>query len=264
MLDTNLFLRAYASGSSMLPHEHDEVLLSIVVQGSFKERVGRAQRDYARGHVALLPAGLSHAQEFGPRGVRQVHFRLQTAWIEYLTDCGLVLDRAPHNRAAIFRHLGDRLAQEIRLHDTFSSLACEGLMLEVIAALAREAAISHRGTRPPTWLNTACEFMQDNVQMPLTLAQIAAAAGRHEIHLAREFRRYFGASVGEHLRRRRIEQAAHLLQRSKLSFSEIAFECGFSSHSHLCRTFLAYHGMTPSQYRLRTRDSTNSNGEQHV
>ena len=129
-------------------------------------------------------------------------------------------------------------------------------MLEVVAAFGREAANANKGSRAPTWLNTAREFMQDNAKTPLSLAQIAAAAGRHEIHLAREFRRYFGASVGEYLRRLRIEQAAHLLQRSKLTLTEIAFECGFSSHSHLCRIFLAHHGMTPSQYRLWARDGS--------
>jgi AraC-like DNA-binding protein len=42
--------------------------------------------------------------------------------------------------------------------------------------------------------------MHENAFVPLTMAQIAREAGRHEIHLAREFRRFFGVPVGVYLR----------------------------------------------------------------
>ena len=251
---TNPRLHDYAAGSSMGSHEHDEASLSIVVRGGFTERLGRAERDYARGHVAFFPAGLSHAQAFGPRGARQIIFRPQAEWIEYLADCKVVLDEAPHVRSAIFHQLGERLIGEVRTGDDFSALACEGLMLEVVAAFAREGAKAAGSSRPPAWLCAARDFMHENVATSLTLAEIASAAGRHEIHLAREFRRYFGLPVGDYLRRLRVERAAQLLQRSRLSLSEVALDCGFSSHSHLCRTFQAHQGMTPSQYRRQTRD----------
>jgi AraC family transcriptional regulator len=85
------------------------------------------------------------------------------------------------------------------------------------------------------------------------MPQLAHVAGRHEIHIAREFRRFFGVSVGEFARRLRIDQAARLLVRSNASISDIALESGFSSHSHLCREFKARFGVTPSVYRMPRR-----------
>jgi len=75
------------------------------------------------------------------------------------------------------------------------------------------------------------------------------AAGRHEIHLAREFKRYFGVSVGSYLRQARIERAADLLRNTSSNITDIALRCGFANHAHLCRVFKAYFAMSPSQYR---------------
>jgi len=241
-------LRQYAAASAMAPHAHAEPSMSIVVEGGFTERVGSDWRDYARGHIAYVPAHLIHAQHFGQRGARQVTFEPQQDWIDYLADCRIALNEAPHSAAAVFQRLGDRLMQEIGAADDFSALACEGLMLETVAAFGRNLRTPATGAAP-AWLEAARDFIHANALQKLSLAEIAAAAGRHEIHLAREFRRRYGLSVGAYLRRQRIDEATRLLRQRRLSLTEIALECGFSSHSHLCRAFRAQHGVTPSQYR---------------
>jgi len=245
-------VRDYVAGSSMAPHAHDEPSLSLVVHGGFSERIGRDDRDYARGHIAFFPAAKTHAQSFGALGARQVTFRPQDAWIEYLADCKVALGDAPCANAPVFRRLGDRLLQEIAHDDAFSGVACEGLMLEVVAAFGRGGRAGTTGAHPPAWLRAAHEFIGENALRPLGLAEIAEAAGRHEIHLAREFSRFYGMSVGAHLRRLRTQHAAGLLRENRASLSEIALESGFSSHSHLCREFKLRLGVTPSQYRAES------------
>ena len=240
----------------MAPHAHDEASLSIVVHGGFWERIGRDERDYARGHVAFFPAAVTHAQTFGSLGARQVTFRPPDTWIEYLADCKVALGDAPYVNAPVFSQLGDRLLREIGRDDMFSGVACEGLMLEVVAAFGRGGRASKTGARPPAWLRVAREFIRENALRPLDLAEIARAAGRHEIHLAREFNRFFGMSVGAHLRHLRTEHAARLLCETHASLSEIALESGFSSHSHLCREFKLRLGVTPSRYRAESRRPT--------
>ena len=246
-------LRDYHAGSAMRLHAHDEASLSIVVRGGFTERVGRGERDYVRGHAAFFPAGVPHEQAFGSSGARQIIFQPRVDWIDYLTDSRVALADAPHFHSMIFHHLGDRLVEELGMEDSCSALACEGLMLEIVAAFTRSSKTAMSPRQPPTWLRVARDFMINNATRPLTLAEIATAAGRHEIHLAREFRRYFGTSVAADLRRLRVERAAGLLHGAKMGLSEIALECGFSSQSHLCRTFQAHRGVSPSAYRAQAR-----------
>ena len=91
--------------------------------------------------------------------------------------------------------------------------------------------------------------MESNFLRPLSLAEIAAAAGVHRVHLSREFRRYFSTTVGEHLRRKRIEHACHLITASEMPLMEIAVTCGFSDQSHFSATFRRQMGLTPARYR---------------
>ena len=250
---TGLRISRYQPNTEMSPHQHDEASMNIVVAGDFLERIGKDERTYTRGTAAFCPAATKHSQKFGTTGVRQIIFKPDDSWLDYLADCKAKLNEAPHTCSITFRDLGDKLFQELRHDDGFSAVACEGIMLEIVAAFGRKRAAATANTKPPAWLRAAREFMHENAFASLSMAQIAREAGRHEIHLAREFRRFFGIPVGAYLRRLRTEQAERLLQKPQISIGEIAQSCGFASHSHLCREFKAHFGVTPSAYRSRNR-----------
>ncbi|MGH6878276.1 MAG: helix-turn-helix transcriptional regulator [Rhizomicrobium sp.] len=223
--------------------------MNIVVGGGFLERIGRGERNYARGHAVFLPAGMTHSQLFGATGTRQIIFRPQDSWLAYLADCNTKLEEAPHFNARSFRQFGDRLLAEMRNDDGFSAIAREGILLEIVAAFGRAGASGGARATRPAWLMAARDFLHENAHAPVSLAELARAVGRHEVHLAREFRRYYGVSVGTYLRQLRTEEAARRLLEPRTTISTIALDCGFSSHSHLCREFKAYFGVTPRQYR---------------
>jgi AraC family transcriptional regulator len=242
----------YQPHGAMAPHEHDHASLNIVVAGGFQERIGKDDRVYARGQIAFCPAGVTHSQKFGKGGARQIIFRPQDSWLAYLSDCNINLADAPYTGSPSFRHLGDRLLDELARQDDFSPFACEGILLEIIAALGRHGATANSAATPPSWLRAAREFLHENAGAPFNMARIAQAAGRHEIHVAREFRRFYGTSVGAYLRGLRTDKAAQLLAATQDPITDIALACGFASHSHLCREFKARFGVMPSRYRART------------
>lgn len=242
----------YQPHGAMAPHEHDHASLNIIVAGDFQERIGNDDRVYARGQIAFCPAGVTHSQKFGRTGARQIIFRPQDAWLAYLADCNINLADAPYTGSPAFRHLGDRLLDELARKDDFSAFVCEGILLEIIAALGRNGATQNTPAIPPSWLRAARDFLHENVDAPFSMARVAQAAGRHEIYVAREFRRFYGTSVGSYLRGLRTDKAAQLLAATRDPITDIALDCGFASHSHLCREFKARFGVTPSRYRART------------
>jgi AraC family transcriptional regulator len=251
---TQLRLSHYRAGTAMSPHEHDEPSIGIVLSGAFLERIGKDERTYSKGTASYCPAATAHSQVFGHVAVRQVIFTLDDSGQDYLQDCKAGLGEAPHYRSAMFSELATRLLNEMRHNDRFSRIAREGILLEVIAAFGRNKAATATTPKPPPWLRAAREFMHENPCVPLTMAQIAQEAGRHEIHLAREFRRFFGCSVGTYMRRLRIDRAEQLLLEPDATISEVALNCGFASHSHLCREFKVRFGVTPSEYRSDRRE----------
>lgn len=250
---TEVRVRRYAPHLVMPAHAHGEPLISIVVRGGFRETIGKSERLYSHGHITFVPAGRTHAQDFGPAGARQLMFQPQQDWLAWLSDCGTELDSAPYTRGPEFSLLGDRLDRELEYDDALSKVAREGILLEIIAAFGREKSGSGLVSRVPPWLSRAREFLHENACRPVTLREVARAAGRHETHVAREFRRRFGTSVTGYLRRLRIQEAARLLADDDREISAIAFDCGFSSHSHLAREFRLHFGVTPSAHRSLSR-----------
>jgi len=56
-------------------------------------------------------------------------------------------------------------------------------------------------------------------------------------------------TVGEYLRRKRIEHACHLVSNTNMALAEIAMTCGFSDQSHFSATFRRQVGLTPARFR---------------
>jgi AraC family transcriptional regulator len=253
LAQSGLRVSSYEAHRQMAPHQHDEATMNVIVAGGFRERIGNGERNYTRGTVAFCPAGMTHSQSFGPVDTRQIIFSPKQDWLDFLADCKSTLDDSPHTCSMKFCDLGDRLLAEMHHNDSLSAVAREGIVLEIIAAFGRRDFAAAADARPPAWLLRARDFLHENAFSRVSMAQIAREAGRHEIHLAREFRRFLGVTVGTYLRRLRSEEAARLLLTSQKPISEIAQCCSFANHAHLCRQFKAHFGVTPSEYRSRER-----------
>jgi AraC family transcriptional regulator len=94
--------------------------------------------------------------------------------------------------------------------------------------------------------------VHDRFNDPLSLEAIAAAVGVHPSHLARVFRQQHQCTVGEYVRRLRLEFACHHLTTSDTPLAEIALAAGFADQSHFTKTFRRHIGTPPAQFRRRS------------
>lgn len=92
-------------------------------------------------------------------------------------------------------------------------------------------------------------FMRDRLDEDLALADYAALTSMGTFQFARAFKAATGQTPHQMLISERVNRASSLLARSKLSLAEIAYDCGFSSQSHLTSTFSRQMGMPPGKYR---------------
>jgi len=136
--------------------------------------------------------------------------------------------------------------------DEVSALVIEGLMLEMVGEASRrsEPGVAHH---PPRWLQQAKDLLQAQFTEHLTLAEVAQNVGVHPVHLAQMFHKSYRSTVGDYLRRLRIEYACRELASSETPIVEIALAAGFCDQSHFTRTFKRSTGMAPSQYRESLR-----------
>ncbi len=116
-------------------------------------------------------------------------------------------------------------------------------------ALLEGRSVTKSGCRFPQWLERVRNILEQRFAEPFKLSEIAAEVGVHPVHLAREFRKHYGSSVGEYLRKVRIEYACRELMGSNVAVTNIAFAAGFADQSHFSRTFKRLCGTTPGRYR---------------
>ncbi|MCW3060203.1 MAG: AraC family transcriptional regulator [Capsulimonas sp.] len=100
----------------------------------------------------------------------------------------------------------------------------------------------------PLRLRRVLDFMQDNLDRDVTLAQAAEIAGISPYHFARLFRLSMGCSPHQHLIARRVDRAKEMLVTGRVSVGETAAAVGFADQSHLARHFKRIVGVTPSRF----------------
>ena len=86
---------------------------------------------------------------------------------------------------------------------------------------------------------------------PLTVADMAAAAGLSRAHFIREFHSTFGESPHGYLMTRRLERAAALLRNTDRQVADICLTVGLSSVGSFTTSFKRMFGCPPTVYRRR-------------
>lgn len=95
------------------------------------------------------------------------------------------------------------------------------------------------------------KYIAANIRKKISLADVAQNIGIEKTYLARLFSASEGITVGQYIRREKIQLAKNMLSYSDRSITEIAYYLGFDSHSYFGKLFLAETGLTPNQYRLQ-------------
>lgn len=95
----------------------------------------------------------------------------------------------------------------------------------------------------------AITIMEQQLENPINTAEVAAQVHISVRQLERLFRQHLKVSPSEYYLSLRLLKAKQLLQNSRLAVSIISLICGFSSGSHLSRSYLAYFGKNPRDER---------------
>jgi AraC-like DNA-binding protein len=102
---------------------------------------------------------------------------------------------------------------------------------------------------PARHLVRAKDLADSRYAEPLTVADLASAAGLSRAHFSREFRAAFGESPHVYLLTRRLERAATLLRMTDKSVADICMAVGLQSVGSFTTSFVRMHGKTPTAYR---------------
>ena len=100
-------------------------------------------------------------------------------------------------------------------------------------------------------IHRVMDHIERHLDQPLDLETLAAVANFSAFHFHRLFRAWTGETLGDHLRRLRVEKGAlRLLTQPRLMrVAEVALAVGFGSGEAFARAFKSRFGATPSAWR---------------
>jgi AraC-like DNA-binding protein len=137
---------------------------------------------------------------------------------------------------------GNNLELEIRLLTILQSL---------VERHAVDKTVNSRKHQPDRQVvEQVKHYLQTHYWQDLTLADLSQLCDRSPFHLVRIFRESVGLPPHAYLTHIRITEAKKRLFRTN-SLTQIAIDLGFTDQSHFTKTFKAWVGVTPGQYRMQ-------------
>jgi AraC family transcriptional regulator len=242
----SLSIKTAHEAISVERHTHEDAHFVLLLDGHYLSSARGAGHIYAEPALIYNPAGTTHRDTFPERSGRFLGISLAGERLAEIAAVGPTVEEPERIWDPAALALANRIARGILDEPSDFALECQCLQLVSILVLSLRDE-----RRPPRWLRAAREQLHDRANEELTVGEIAGVTGVHPVYLARAFRRFYGCSPGDYVRRIRIERAAHLIRSTSMPLAQVALVAGFVDQSHMTRVFARGLRITPAAYRRR-------------
>ncbi|NJR64887.1 MAG: helix-turn-helix transcriptional regulator [Leptolyngbyaceae cyanobacterium CRU_2_3] len=217
---------------------------------------------YGKGDISITPAKMSFFARWDGED-RYLQIRIASSFIQSVAREALEmhpdqLELLPEfrTRDPQIEAIGMLFLAELQQQNSGSRLYIESLSNVLAVHLLRQYGATnprrfaiYPGGLPERQLLQVLEYIHEHLNQDIKLADLAALLEMSQFHFSHQFKQAIGTTPYQYLLQQRIEQAKRLLKQTDQSIMEIAFMCGFNSHSHLSKQFRQLTGMTPKAYR---------------
>lgn len=93
------------------------------------------------------------------------------------------------------------------------------------------------------------DYIEEHLEEPLNLDEIATKAGYSKFHLNRVFSEHVGCTIYKYIQMRRLTVAAGKLINTQKPIIEIAYEANYNSPQSFTFAFRQLYGCPPQEYR---------------
>ncbi len=224
-------------------HYHENPYFTYLLQGKLFESNKKESYYLEPGNLLFHNWQDKHYNIKPPEYTRGFHIELNQEWflnfdIQLKDFEGSTILKNP-----MIKNLMNQLFVETKINDQYSNLSIESSLINIFNTIENS---KEKQSKVPIWTNKLQELLfEENIDYSLN--NLSSILGIHPVHLSREFRKYFGTSLGNYLRLIKINKAFNLIVSTKLSMTEICYECGFFDQSHFITNFKRIYNTTPSK-----------------
>ncbi|APA84221.1 AraC family transcriptional regulator [Paraburkholderia sprentiae WSM5005] len=245
------------------PHWHDAYTIPVIVAGAECYRYRGENHVAEAGSVPVINPGELHT---GSKAVEAGwRYRVMYAPVEFLRALADEVAGKPQGlpwfAPGVIRDadLATRLARAHRLLEAGDdALAAEAAMLDALSTLLVRYAQTRPAYARVATDDTRVALMQERLSgdlvEPVTLAELARAAGLSPFHAARLFTRSTGLPPHAWRNQVRLQRALAPL-RAGVPVTDVAAASGFTDQSHFTRHFRRTFGVPPGQWQGTRRGS---------
>ena len=226
----------YAPGLRMRRHAHERHQVSLLLTGTLEESGPGDEVRLAVPALGVKPAGLPHANDYGPRGALILAIDL-AAEMDLPRELGLdgVWQCRAHATQPVLAHgkalVADLLSAKHSVTDT------EARLWELLTQ-AHGGEPRPKGL-PPRWIARVCERLQEEAT---PLQTLAAVEGLHPVYFARAFARWMGETPSTFRARARFQRGLAAMVAGQ-PLVEAALEAGFCDQAHFSRATRTHTGL---------------------
>ncbi|MCC6613916.1 MAG: AraC family transcriptional regulator [Anaerolineae bacterium] len=250
------FMRAQYVQHAFPPHAHDYFVLGIIEQGVQSFTYQRERLVTLPGRLIVINPGEIHTGEaatadgFTYRALYPTPQMMEAMAAEFaVKPAGLPeFSGGIADDAELFRwmqglhHLSEDAPTSLELEDGLTRF-----FVRLMQRHTHERFTLKRYTTADRAVEIVRDYLEAHYAHNVLLSELSRLVHISPYHLARLFQRQMGIPPHRYLENVRIRQAERLLL-AGTPIADIAYQTGFSSQSHLTRTFKRFIGTTPGEF----------------
>jgi len=245
-----------------VPHEHSPYFeLLYFIEGASRILIDSNEYWTGAGDMVVYHPWVVHEEFVQPGPLRLVCLRFRSSDIEKGVpfpgpgDMGVVFHLPWRER---FQNVFEQIVLEHEHVDQWSALLRGTYLTQFVVLLWR--ALSHcresadaGGEDHRLRIANVIDLIHSSVQTELSLAELAEKAFMSESHFSHVFKDVTGLSPKRYLIASKMAKARELLAMTERTVVDIAAELGYSNPQYFCRLFKKQSGLTPSDFRSKSR-----------
>lgn len=257
---------AYRPNRNLGWHYHPELELVYVNGGSGKRQIGSHVSYYTNGDLILIGSNLPHCgfTDACTGNTSESVVQMKTDFlgsdffgIPEMRNVSQLFDRA-QGGIAFGGRTKLKIGEKIEILEYQSDFQRLLSILNILNELGNSSEYQilnadhlsvETQTKENDRINLIFNYVKEHYQEPIGLEEMAELIHMTVPSFCRYFKKFTRKTFVQFVNEYRMVHASKLLSENELSVTEICFESGFNNFSHFNKSFKAFTGMNPSEYR---------------
>ena len=224
-------------------HSHNNAHITLFVRGGTTEKRKNFSEIVGPGSLLFYHSGESHLNQNTLFPSKNINIEIEENLLQELQLNEAAIEKSIQN-TALTKFIILKIFKESLAADAFS-----GDTITMLFAQLSNTSHLERFEKSPFWVKILKELLNDCWNENPKLQDLSQVLNLNPVTISKHFPKYFGCTLGEYMRRIKINRSLTLIQSKETNLTEISFTCGFADQSHFIRTFKNQTGFLPKQFQ---------------